>query len=164
MKRIVAGAALTMVLAVVVPTASEVPAASPPPGLARGDVIPEFRGQALDGTYTDVTFPEKSKTVLIFFLSGCNHCRQMFPQWNRATERKPAETKVLGVMLDEAPAGFFSAYPVSFPVVRAPSREFARKLKIATVPVTVRVGAGGRVDDVGQGQLDAIRVGELFRR
>jgi hypothetical protein len=31
------------------------------------------------------------------------------------------------------------------------------------VPVTLRVSAGGKVDDVGLGPLDVIRVGQFFR-
>ncbi|HVD76126.1 MAG TPA: hypothetical protein VNH43_00890, partial [Vicinamibacteria bacterium] len=66
--------------------------------------------------------------------------------------------------LDHEPPGFFVALPVSFPVVYAPSREFSRTLKITRVPLTARVGLGGKVEDVGSGPTDPIRLGELFRK
>jgi len=106
----------------------------------------------------------KQPTILLFFLSSCPHCQKQIPDWNRAFERRPPGVNVLGVMLDHEPPGFFVALPVSFPVVYAPSREFSRTLKITRVPLTVRVGPGGKVEDVGSGPTDPIRLGELFRR
>jgi hypothetical protein len=56
------------------------------------------------------------------------------------------------------------AMPTSLPVLRTPGRALTQgKYKIYRVPTTVRVGAGGVVDGIGQGQLDGIRLGELFR-
>ena len=48
--------------------------------------------------------------------------------------------------MDREPPGFFAANPVSFPVVRAPSREFGSIFKVARVPITLRVAAGGKVE------------------
>jgi hypothetical protein len=36
-------------------------------------------------------------------------------------------------------------------------------LKVNRAPTTLRVSAGGAVDDVGLGLLDPIRLGELFK-
>jgi hypothetical protein len=66
--------------------------------------------------------------------------------------------------MDREPPGFFAVTPVTFPVVRSPSREFGRIFKVARVPITLRVAPGGKVEDVGLGILDPIRLGELFRR
>jgi hypothetical protein len=46
--------------------------------------------------------------------------------------------------------------------VRAPGREFLRGLNVNRAPLTLRVGEGGRVDDLGLGVIDPIRLGELF--
>jgi hypothetical protein len=70
---------------------------------------------------------------------------------------------VLAVLLDKEPPGFFMATPISFPVVRSPGGDFSRTFKLHQVPLTVRVAAGGKVQDVGVGQLDPIRLGEIFR-
>jgi hypothetical protein len=53
--------------------------------------------------------------------------------------------------------------PVAFPVVLTPGRALNDMFKVHHVPMTVRVGPGGRVEDVGQGILDPIRLGEIFR-
>lgn len=141
-------------------------APAPPPeaaGPSRGDVVEPFSAEALDGSRREVAYPRGSTTVLLFFLSSCPTCHRMMPEWNRAYERRPKGLTVIGVLLDREPPGFFAVNPVAFPVVRSPGRAFLDQYKIHRVPVTLRVGPGGRVQDVGVGPLDAIRVGELFR-
>jgi hypothetical protein len=70
----------------------------------------------------------------------------------------------VAVMMDREPPGFFAVNPVTFPVVRSPSREFGRIFKVARVPITLRVAPGGKVEDVAMGVLDPIKLGEMFRR
>ena len=160
---VVVGAAVMVAWAGAARGATDVPSPAPSPAqLAPGDVIPAFDAEGVDGVTHHVTFG-KQPTILLFFLSSCPHCHKQIPEWNRAFERRPPGVNVLGVMLDHEPPGFFVALPVSFPVVRIP-REFSNRLKIARVPLTVRVGAGGKVEDVGSGPTDPIRLGELFRK
>lgn len=145
-------------------SAADTPSPAPsPPALAPGDVVPAFDAEGIDGVVRHVSYG-KQPTVLLFFLSGCPHCHKQIPEWNRAYERRPPGVNVIGVMLDREPPGFFVAMPVSFPVVRAPNREFSRTFKVARVPMTVRVGPGGKVEEVGSGPTDPIRLGELFRK
>jgi hypothetical protein len=47
-------------------------------------------------------------------------------------------------------------------VVRSPGREFLNGLHVNRAPLTLRVGDGGKVDDVALGLVDPIRLGELF--
>lgn len=163
MRWAVAAGAAVMTLTWAASGTTDVPSPSPsPPQLAPGDVIPPFDAEGVDGVMHHVSFG-KPPTILLFFLSSCPHCQKQIPDWNRAFERRPPGVSVLGVMLDHEPPGFFLALPVSFPVVRAP-REFSSRLKIARVPLTVRVGPGGKVEDVGSGPTDPIRLGELFRK
>jgi hypothetical protein len=65
--------------------------------------------------------------------------------------------------MDQEPPGFFTAMPIAFPVVRSPGRAFLQALNVQRAPLTLRVGSGGRVEDVGLGLIDPIRLGELFR-
>lgn len=139
--------------------------AAPPADLypTVGQVLPPFTAQAIDGSVREVRYPKGSTTVLLFFLSSCPTCHRMLPEWNRAWERRPKGLEVVAVMLDREPPGWFAVNPVAFPVVRSPGRAFLDTYKVHRVPVTVRVGPGGQVQDVGQGVLDPIRLGELFR-
>jgi redoxin len=153
--------ALLMALGLTTPARGETPPAVPQ-APSPGDVIPAFEAQGVDGKTQQVSFPKGSSTVLVFFLSGCPTCHKMIPEWNRAFERKPGALHMIGVLMDQEPPGFFSAMPISFPVVRSPGRPFLQSLKVNRAPVTLRVAAGGKVEDVGLGLLDPIRLGEFF--
>jgi peroxiredoxin len=145
------------------PGSAETPATAQALAPSPGDVIPAFDAQRIDGSIEHISFPKGSKTVLLFFLSGCPTCHKMIPEWNRAFERKASDIKVIGVIMDQEPLGFFDTMPIKFPVVRPPGREFLKTLKVNRAPTTLRVSAGGAVDDVGLGLLDPIRLGQLFK-
>ena len=66
------------------------------------------------------------------------------------------------MIMDQEPPGFWGTMPISFPVVRSPGREFLNGLHVNRAPLTLRVGDGGKVDDVALGLVDPIRLGELF--
>ena len=140
-------------------------AAGPPPQppLAPGETVQPFDAAALDGVMKRVDFPAGSSTVLLFFLSGCPTCHKMLPEWNRAYERKPPKLQVVGVLMDREPPGFFQATRLAFPVVRSPGRDFLAAWKVHRAPMTVRVGAGGKVEEAQIGIIDPIRLGEIFR-
>ena len=144
------------------------PAASAPRAPAAGDVFPDLDARTLEGSAQVVSFgkandAKAADTVLLFFLSGCPTCHKMIPEWNRAYERRPKGITVIGVLMDQEPPGFFMATPISFPVVRSPGREFLGSYKIHRAPVTLRIGAGGKVEDVGIGIVDPIRLGQILR-
>jgi thiol-disulfide isomerase/thioredoxin len=136
--------------------------AQPPLTPSKGDVIPAFETLGIDGKPAKVDFPKGSKTVLLFFLSGCPTCHKMIPEWNRAFERKAKDLKVVGVIMDQEPPGFWGTMPIAFPVIRSPGRAFLSGLNVNRAPLTLRVGAGGQVDDLALGIVDPIRLGQLF--
>jgi thiol-disulfide isomerase/thioredoxin len=137
--------------------------ASPPAAPEKGDVVPAFETLAVDGKPSKLDFPRGSRTVLLFFLSSCPVCHKMIPEWNSAYERRPRDLKVVGVILDQEPPGFFATLSIVFPVVRSPGREFLRELNVNRVPLTLRVGEGGRIEDLALGMVEPIRLGELFK-
>jgi len=136
----------------------------PPASPSKGDLVPVFETLAVDGKPAKMDFPKGSKTVLLFFLSGCPSCHKMIPEWNRAYERRTKGLNIVGVIMDpeQAPPGFFSTMAISFPVLRSPGREFLRNLNVNRAPLTLRVGEGGKIEDLGLGVIDPIRLGELF--
>jgi len=136
--------------------------AAPPAAPTKGDVVPVFETLAIDGKAWKLDFPKGSKTVLLFFLSSCPSCHKMIPEWNRAYERRPKKLEVVGVLMDQEPPGFWGTISIAFPVVRAPGREFLRSLNVNRAPLTLRVGEGGRIEDLALGVVDPIRLGELF--
>jgi peroxiredoxin len=144
--------------------AAQAPAPRPPDAPSKGDVVPAFETLGVDGKAARVDFPKGSKTVLLFFLSGCPSCHKMIPEWNRAHDRKPKGVKVVGVIMDpdQAPAAFWTTMSITFPVLRSPGHAFLRGLNVNRAPLTLRVGEGGRVEDLALGVIDPIRLGELF--
>jgi hypothetical protein len=157
--------AITLFVALTRPLAAAdvpAPAPSPVPSPAAGDVVPAFEAQAIDGKTQKIEFPKGAKTVLVFFLSSCTVCHRMIPEWNRAYgERKGIN--MYGIILDKEAPGFFLVTPVEFPVLRAPSKAFLDKIKVLRVPTTLRLGAGGKVEDAAQGQIDRMRLAQFFR-
>jgi thiol-disulfide isomerase/thioredoxin len=166
-----------LVLAVAAALASSVRAQDAGPLTpSKGDLVPAFETMRVDGKVEKVDFPKGSRTMLLFFTSGCPHCHKMVPEWNRIYEKPPKNLRILGIILDQEPPGFWSTMPVSFPVLRSPGREFLRALNVNRVPLTLRVGEGGRVEDLGLGEvctggaagmsgascIDPIRLGQLF--
>ena len=138
------------------------PAGAPPASPSKGDVVPAFETLGVDGKAVKVDFPKGSKTVLLFFLSGCPSCHKMIPEWNRAYERRAKDLNVLGVIMDQEPPGFWGTLTITFPVLRAPGQQFLRSLNVNRAPVALRVAEGGRIEDVALGVIDPIRLGELF--
>ena len=137
--------------------------APPPAAPEKGDIVPAFETLAVDGKPSKLDFPKGSQTVLLFFLSSCPVCHKMIPEWNSAYERRPKNLKVVGVIMDQEPPGFWSTMPVEFPVVRAPGREFLRQLNVNRAPLALRVAEGGRIEDLAPGETDLIRLGEIFK-
>ena len=138
-------------------------APEPVPSPLPGEIVPEFDAVALAGKVEHVAFPKGSATVLLFFLSSCPHCHQMIPRWNQAFDLKPKDLRVFGIILDQEPPGFFTAMPVRFPVLRTPGRDFTTSLKVLRTPTALRVGPGGKIEDVQVGVVDSIKAGEIFR-
>jgi peroxiredoxin len=138
--------------------------AAPPHAPTKGDVVPAFETMGMDKRPRKIDFPKGSKTVLLFFLSGCPSCHKMIPEWNRAFERRPKGLDVVGVIMDpdQAPPTFWTTTPILFPVLRSPGREFLRGLNVNRAPLALRVGEGGRIEDLALGVTDPIRLGELF--
>jgi hypothetical protein len=128
-----------------------------------GSAFPVFDTTGIDGKPRKIGYPKGTTTVLLFFSSSCPSCHRMIPEWNRAYERRQPGAEIVGVIVDREPPGFFQAMPVSFPVVRLPGNDFARANRVHRVPLTLRVAAGGRIEDLALGVVDPIRLGELLR-
>jgi len=162
-RRTLLTAAGALLVAVSAGAQVEPQAPQPPIAPSKGDVVPSFETLGVDGQPHKVSFPKGSKTILLFFLSGCPHCHKMIPEWNRAFERRAKGLTVLGVIMDQEPPGFWTTMPVSFPVLRTPGREFMRQLNVNRAPLALRVVEGGRIEDVAPGETDLIRLGEIFK-
>ena len=148
--------------------------ALPPPAAAQkladlnqhptlGDTLPVLDTKAVNGSAKRIEYPKGTVTVLLFFSSSCPVCHRMIPEWNRAYEKRAKGVEIVGVIVDRETPGFFETMPIAFPVVRIPPGDFAQAHNIRRVPLTLRVAPGGKIEDLGLGVLDPIRLGELLR-
>jgi hypothetical protein len=64
--------------------------------------------------------------------------------------------------MDQEAPGFWAGTQVVFPVVRSPGAEFLREIGVRQVPLALRIGPGGVVEDVILGVADQARVSALF--
>jgi thiol-disulfide isomerase/thioredoxin len=131
--------------------------------LKPGDVVAPFEAKGIDGTEHKITFPKGTTTILLFFSSGCPHCHKMIPMWNERFAERTGSQAVVGVIVDKAPEIFFQRVSILFPVLQSPGNALLNAFKVERVPITLRVGAGGKVEDIGVGELDGIRLGQLFK-
>jgi peroxiredoxin len=132
------------------------------PHPAAGETLSSFTGQDADGKSVTVTFPKGSKTVLVFFSSTCPICHRMIPAWNRAYDTRDKGLAMYGIAVDKPDRAFYLLTEVKFPVLTLAGREFLDAAKVFRVPTTMRVKAGGVVEDVAQGQIDRLRLGQFF--
>jgi len=160
--RTLAGAVVVWTLLVPAARSADQDAALPPQPVV-GDVVAPFDAQAVSGGSTHIAYSNDSVTVLLFFLSSCPTCHKMIPEWNAVYPRRPKNVRIIGVLMDQEPPGFFGAVPVAFPVVRAPSRDWLKLNKVNRAPTMIRIGPGGKVQDVTVGWVDRLRLGEMFR-
>ena len=47
--------------------------------------------------------------------------------------------------------------------LRTPGRDFTTSIKVLRTPTALRVGPGGKIEDVQVGVVDSIKAGEMFR-
>jgi len=82
--------------------------------------------------------------------------------WNRAYQTRPPLVEVVGVVMDQEAPGFWQAIHVAFPVYRGPGRKSLSIRGINRVPLAVRLGPGGVVEDTVLGEATLSRVERLF--
>jgi peroxiredoxin len=164
LRRAVVGAVLAASLAAahLPPVLAQAASPTPPPQPKVGDVVKPFDAQAVDGTATHIAYGP-GVTVLLFFLSGCPVCHKMIPEWNASYPRRGKNVRVIGVLMDQEPPGFFQTMPFAFPVVRSPSRAFLSSYNVYQAPTAIRIGPDGKILDATVGWVDRMRVGELFK-
>ncbi len=144
--------------------ADPAPKGPPPPVyLKPGEIVAPFDAEGVDGVARRIDFPKKTVTVLLIFSSGCPHCHKMIPLWNRWFDQRPSNVAIIGLLTDKEPAGFFERVAIRFPVLRVPNHQFLTDYKISRVPLTLRIKPGGEVEEVAPGELDGIRLGQIFR-
>jgi peroxiredoxin len=129
------------------------------PQIAAGAQLQMIAGLTLDGRIEPVNLPVAgSKLFVITFSPGCSACQANQEEWMKlANTLKRSGVRVLWVSRD--PVDITRDYclkhgiPLSDALADPPYRTYLQ-LRLARVPNTVLVGAGGVVEKVWAGRLD----------
>ncbi len=122
-----------------------------------GHPAPNVRLLDLKGTARLVSDLRGRPVLLNFWATWCGPCRTEVPRLIASATATDAAFTVVGINLGEPPAdvrGFANDYGITYPVLLDPSGEAARRYDVTSAPVSVLVGADGRVLDVVRGPLD----------
>ncbi|WP_229400889.1 TlpA family protein disulfide reductase [Micromonospora okii] len=160
------------------PPASAEPSASAPTGSAAaptgsaaagsgGAELPELTLPCFTGGEPVALRDVRGPAVINLWASWCPPCRKELPAFQRLSERAAGRLQVLGVNTRdsrEAAQSIGEDFGVRFPVLFDQGESLRRGLNRNAIPLTVLVGADGRVRHVDtSGALDDARLAELVR-
>ncbi|WBB74066.1 TlpA disulfide reductase family protein [Micromonospora sp. WMMD1128] len=137
-----------------------------PPGKA-GDPLPDLTLNCFTGGAPVRLREVKGPAVLNVWASWCPPCRKELPAFQRLSERADGRFQVIGVNSRDSRGGAQSIgedFGVGFPMLVDQGDAFERALERSAFPLTVLVGADGRIRHIeGTGALDDARLATLVR-
>ncbi|TDC64836.1 TlpA family protein disulfide reductase [Micromonospora sp. KC207] len=149
--------------ALTVPPASAAPAPVGP----GGPELPELTLPCFTGGDPVALRDVRGPAVVNLWASWCPPCRKELPAFQRLSERADGRLQVIGVNTRDsrdAAQSIGEDFGVRFPVLFDQGESLRRALNRNAVPLTVLVGADGRVRHVDtSGALDDARLAALVR-
>ena len=132
-----------------------------PDEISTGRHLVNLGGSALDGTFQSIDLPpdRAAPLVIVTFSPGCRFCQATEPTWAELSrEVKQRGERMIWVSRDQIePTREYCEkmqIPLSDVLADPPHRTFSQ-LSLEAVPNTIIVGAGGAVEKVWSGSLDA---------
>jgi peroxiredoxin len=141
------------------------PGAAVETALAVGRAVAPLQLRHLDG-FEETLAPRAAgkDRLLLVFTTTCAACQANQPNWRALQERAGGSVDVVGVSLDdlEATRTYQRAHRLSFPVtVPVDPQQLTDALAVTAVPLTVRLGADGRVQGSWVGGLSEAQLAEI---
>lgn len=147
-------------------TAAPASAVATPAGTP-GDPLPELTLSCFTGGAPVALRDLKGPAVINVWASWCPPCRKELPAFQRLSERAAGRFQVIGVNSRDSRGGAQSIgedFGVRFPMLVDQGDAFERALNRTSFPLTLFVGADGRVRYAdASGALDDARLTELVR-
>ncbi len=131
--------------------------------LAEGDTIPDTPVVGPAGETATLSELVSRGGVIAFLTTTCPYCKEMLPVWARLSDEYAARgVRFVGVMLDSAEASeqYITEHSVEFPLW-ALAEPATADVKVAIVPYTLLVEAGGVVRATWPGVLDTAETAML---
>jgi peroxiredoxin len=134
---------------------------------APGAQVPDLAGHDLDGKPISIAYGQDQRKVLIFVFSPtCGFCAENWPKWWQIfpaldrTAVRPVSVDVSSSVTRE----FIAQHQLTdMPVVAQADPKALVRYQFRLTPQTILVDAGGRVEKVWSGVLDASNVAEIER-
>jgi len=126
------------------------------PQLELGEVVQGFTLPELDGSPTELDYSQSgSETLLLFFSPDCPACNRNFPNWQEieSAGRRENRRVVFVSTVDEEKTRQYVADKQLRSEVLIGNPDVLARYKIARIPTTVQVDAGGVVSGVWIGVL-----------
>ncbi|MEM9293465.1 MAG: TlpA disulfide reductase family protein [Acidobacteriota bacterium] len=153
---LVALATLTLVLAAE-NRALKKPTPTPANGPDLGQSVGELAWSPLDTPETTTQLADAGKESLLFiFTTDCAACQATQPVWKTLHQTMGDSVNVIGISLSDADPTrtYRNTHSLPFPVgLPADTAAFMESFAVTGVPLTVRVGANGRVVGTWSGTL-----------
>ncbi|MEV0001355.1 TlpA disulfide reductase family protein [Micromonospora sp. NPDC050980] len=141
--------------------------AAPSPAGRSGDPLPDLTLNCFTGGAPVELREIKGPAVINVWASWCPPCRKELPAFQRLSERADGRFQVIGVNSRDSRGGAQSIgedYGVAFPMLVDQGDAFERALERSAFPMTVLVGADGRIRHIeATGALDDARLATLVR-
>ena len=116
-----------------------------PPAFSRwANPAPAFALPALDGAIHGLAAEPAQATLVHFFATWCEPCRDELPALQRFAQRAGQRVRVLAISVaepDPRVRRFFDAAPVGYPVLLDRDRVVARGWGVASLPSTIALDA-----------------------
>ncbi|OQX12923.1 MAG: hypothetical protein BWK76_16970 [Desulfobulbaceae bacterium A2] len=120
--------------------------------LEKGDSLPVFAGQGLDGQAIDLQqVIGKKPVVLVFWASWCPSCKSEVPKLNRLVAKYAAKGMVfVGVNIGandspERARAFMQKTAMNYPVLFDQDSSITRRYRVLGVPTIVVANKSGRI-------------------
>lgn len=118
--------------------------------LVPGDPVPEIRGNTVDGTRVVSDYSANQITLINFFATWCEPCREEMPMLQELFRERAADgLKIVGVLQesidDEALTAFIDSSGVTYPLIRPRGDDPTRFGGVSILPSSFLVDNRGRL-------------------
>ena len=133
------------------------PGSTDTPGIAKGQPVPAFAGETLDGGELRLADLAGRPVIVNFWGPSCVPCRTEFPLLRaKLAEHQADGLAIVGILTDDPPAparDFVTDFGATWPTVIDPERSIKAAYRVAARPQTYFVDRAGILRSIQVGEL-----------
>ncbi len=123
---------------------------------SRGEQVEPFIAYKIDGSFENVFYDLREKTILFIMKYGCITCKNNVPFWNDLNEEfNSNRIRVIGISVDkiDTTKKMIGEYKINFNVAYNTTEEFNRNFRIFMTPMTIIINSDGIVEEIWKGAI-----------